>query len=1093
MHATQASRFSHQLELFGGPTLRNVDGGLVALSPAHEALLTLVGGSGSRGLSRQRAIWLLWEEDDGPRARHRLRQLLHEVGVRLGFRPLEGGGGDAVSLNPATVASDLDDFFAALKPGTLSRALDFERRGFGSSLRRVPGEAFEDWLTAKRVSLRRELHDAAAGQWDSHGQAGSDWSNARDAAEVLFALDPSETSLQKVVQARAAMGHVGLAEAAFAEFARGLAPGCDPAPDTLELMERVNRLRPTRPSSLERQNSQPPLVGRRAHLHQALEALDRVTGDVFVFLMIRGDAGVGKSRLLDEVLRQGHLRGFRCLKAHPGELERRIPLNPLVDMLGQPEIEPYVISLEDPWRAVVASLLPNLPRGMDPPVVPYITEASLSRRLYDAFTHLLAALSSSQPTLLFIDDLQWADETTIALLQFAQKRWKNGTIGVVATVRDDLVASGQEAARYLGGSKELPVTTIELQDLTEDDAVRLVNLVAGGSLGKETCAQLCAFGGRNPLFLNELTRDYLLGKIQLPRIPGDASLIPVSLRQLVDPRLEELRPEAAVAAAHLAVWGRAASVSDLAELLATTLTKCTQWVDELERSRLVVVERGSVVIAHQLFRGAIYHGLTAARRTLLHRSIAEYLTTTHNPQPGELAVHYFHAGEAAKAAVHCRTAADRATEKGAVAEAAYFLQLLIENAMDDCSKAEATGDLARVLHMNREIHRANPLLELAATRLRAIGHSARALRLDIRRVEGLAEIGATPMSELLDRLASIRTAARNAGDDEALAFALDTELHLLHRSGRVTEVCQLMEEIRLCAQSEDSNARCQANASLAMNVLFGDESEGLECAREAVRIAEVEDLKDYALVSMNRLLVALLCRGLGKSREASELLDRATAHAKRCGDVALRFFLASNRGVAHFDAGELDEASTAFDEAGSVITKETEAALLRVNRHCNLGELAFHAGDLHGALDHFRQTEELLGSATRPADVAQIVNAGIGLCCLDLGLIAEARRREAQLEPLPVTWTFDPSLVLAFRARLLERRGNPAAALELLRSQREALKDRLPPAWLRTLLLELRLARKCGRDDWRAMLQEGIEVADRLNYSVRAAEFRACL
>lgn len=1083
----------YRLELFGGPTVRDPGGVAVPLSPGHEVLLSLVWGHGERGLQRAKAIRLLWEEEDSPRGRHRLRQLLHEVVTRLGFRPVISEDTDTIHPDPDALPSDLDDYAAALGRSDLRQALAVVRKGFASGLRRLPGEAFEDWLEAKRVALRRDLRDAAAKKWDRHRQGDTDWPNARDAAEVLYALDPSESSLRKVAEARAATGQVGLAEAAFAEYERHLPPEDRPSPETVALMERIGRLGTTRISDSEGQDDRPPLVGRRTHLEKALNVLDQVKHETFEFLLIRGEAGVGKTRLFDEVMREAYLRGFRCLEARPAELERHIPLNPLVDMVSRPEITPYILSLEDPWRAVVASLLPTLPDGMDPPVVPYITETSLSRRLYDAFTYLLAGISGDQPTLLFIDDLQWADDTTIAVLQFAQKRWKKGAIGVVATVRDDLVTSSQGVSNYLSAGKDLPVSGIELQDLTDSDAIRLVDLVADGSLDRETCSQLCALGGRNPFYLIELTKDYLAGRIQLPELPGDALLIPISLRQLVDPRLEGLSPEASSTAAHLAVWGRAAPLFGLSHLLATTLDECTRWVEELERSRLVVVERGSVTIAHQLFRGAIYHGMTNARRALLHRTIAEYLTTTDQPLPGELAVHFAEAGDAAHAAVHSRSAADQALENGAVAEAAHFLQLLIENEGDDHLKAEATGDLARVLHMNREILRANPLLELAATRLRVTGNNSRALRLDIRRVEGLAEIGTTPMSELLDRLASIKAAARQARDDEALAFALDTELHLLHRSGKVAEVRQLMMEIRRCAESANATARCQAKASLALNVLFGDGNEGLECAREAVRIAEAEGLKDYALVAMNRLLVALLCRGLTKSAEARGLLEKASANAKHNGDVALRFFLVSNRGVAHFDAGELDEASAAFEEAGGIITRATEAALLRVNRHCNLGELAYQGRDSRGALTHFRQAEELLDGATRPTDVAQIVNAGIGLCYLDLGLITDARRRETLSEPLPDMWTFDPSLVLTFQARLLERRGEPAAALEVIRAQREGLRDRLPSAWLRMLLLEVRLAKKCGREDWRETLHAGIAVADRLGYSVRSAEFRACL
>jgi hypothetical protein len=92
---------------------------------------------------------------------------------------------------------------------------------------------------------------------------------------------------------------------------------------------------------------------------------------------------------MEEVRKEASVAGFRCLDARPVELERRIPLNPLVDMLADPSVAPHIRGLGEPWRAVIASLLPTLPAGMDPPVVPPIAETSLSRRLYDAFATLL--------------------------------------------------------------------------------------------------------------------------------------------------------------------------------------------------------------------------------------------------------------------------------------------------------------------------------------------------------------------------------------------------------------------------------------------------------------------------------------------------------------------------------------------------------------------------------------------------------------------------------------------------------------------------------------------------------------------------------
>jgi hypothetical protein len=720
------------------------------------------------------------------------------------------------------IRCDLESFRTALRLGELQEAMALLQKGFCTHLRRSPGQEFDDWLVAKREGLRRDLRETAARIY---------------AAETLHSLDPSrEATLRMVIEARAMTGSPEEAEAALETFLESLPSGMQVDPSTRALIERVRALSlQVGPST--KTGDPPPLIGRKEDLDASRAMLSRVREGSFEFLLLKGEAGVGKTRLLDEIRREAHLKGFRCLHSRPVELEQHIPLNLLIDALSIPAVGRHLRTLQSPWKAVLGVLLPHLLEESEPLEVPHIEETSLSRRLYDAFSLLFSQLAAEEPTVLFVDDLQWADATTIAVLQFSQRRWRSGPLGIVASIRPDLVQGGTDVAKYLSESRSQPVTDLELRDLEEEDAERLVQAVAEGSLGPVTRQRICALGGRSPFYLIELTRDYLAGHLQLPELPSDTISIPISIRHLLDPRLETLTKEASAVASFLAVWGRWAPISSLTQLCGTTLEACTTHIEELERRRLVMIERGTVRVAHELFRGALYHRLSEARRAYYHRTLAEYLLSTDQPAPGELAVHFARAGERDKAAEFGREAADAALESGAIAEAAHFLQVVTENVKDFGLKAKATGDLAKVLHMNREIVRASPVLELAAIRLRESDDHPRALRMDIWRVDGLAEVGAIPMPDLLDRLRTIKMSARAAEDWEALALALDSQLHLLHRSGKVAAIRELFTEILECADKGDSAASCLTNASLAMDVLFGDGSEALDRARTVPRVA----------------------------------------------------------------------------------------------------------------------------------------------------------------------------------------------------------------------------------------------------------------
>jgi tetratricopeptide (TPR) repeat protein len=1006
---------------------------------------------------------------------------------RLDLESLGLSGDEVLDPDRRLIRCDLEDFRTALRLGELPEAIALLQKGFCTHLRRRPGQEFDDWLTAKREGLRRDLRATAARIWDATHPVG-DWRSARDAAEALHALDPHrEASLRMVIEARAMTGSTRGAEAALETFLESLPTGRELDQLTQSLMDRVRALS-QQVGPRVAMGDPPPLFGRKPDLEASRAMLGRVREGSFEFLLLKGEAGVGKTRLLDEIRREAHLKGFRCIHSRPVELERHIPLNPLIDALSVPAVGRHLRALHSPWKAVLGVLLPHLLEESAPLEVPPIEETSLSRRLYEAFSLLFSHLAAEEPTLLFIDDLQWADATTIAVLQFIQRRWQSGPLGIVASIRPDLVQRGTDIAKYLSESRSQPVTDVELRDLEEEDAEKLVQAVADGSLDPATRLRLCALGGRSPFYLIELTRDYLAGHLQLPELPSDTISIPISIRQLLDPRLETLSKEASAVASYLAVWGRWAPISALTHLCGTTLEACTTHVEELERRRLITIEKGTVRVAHELFRGALYHRLSEARRAYFHRRLAEYLLSTEQPAPGELAVHFARAGERDKAAEFGREAADAALESGAIAEAAHFLQVVTENVTDLGLKAEATGDLAKVLHMNREIVRASPILELAAARLREGENPARALRMDIWRVDGLAEVGATPMPDLLDRLRSIKVAARVAGDWEALALALDSELHLLHRSGKVAAIQQLFREILECADRGDSAAACLANASLAMDVLFGDGVEALDRARSAVRIAESESVaRQYLFKAQTRLVLVLIYSGQLLSTEAQGLLRRASAQSRSSGDITLRFYLESNRGVFAMEAGDLDAAEIAFERAAPILEKRAQGTP-HLNLLCNRGELCIQRQSYSEGLSWLNRAQ-LLVSPSSPVYLADLVNAGLGICSLELGCLSEARELEAQALDDPNHWYFDPTLKVDFQSRMLMKRGERVEATEAISRTANTIRSRLPAIWIKLVLLESRLRRRYGASA-PSCLQEALRVSESLGLTTRGDQLR---
>ena len=1076
-----------RVELFGRPRVHMPDGP-VGLSPLQLALVALVYGHGSRGLGRPSAARFLWRREADSDTRHRIRQLLVDIRSKTAAGLIETVGDDLRARSD--VSCDLTDFERFLDQGTLFAAASLLREGFAELPPSAVCDEFLDWRTAINVGLVNRLRGRASAKWSRATDRG-DWESTRDAAEALHALDPSDLDvLEKVIEARGRVGDIEAAERTYAAHLESVGPAQEAAPRIQNAIQRVRYL--AHASQGVRRSGPPvPLIGRREALEAARTLFQHVENGVFGFVLISGESGIGKTRLLQELHRDALLRDFRCLSAQAVELESRIPLNPLIDALREVDLQPHLEALGRPWSAVIGAVLPSGTLGEPAGELPPIQESALPRRLLDAFLLLLQQLARSQPTLLFIDDLQWADATTIAALQFVQRRWIGGPMGIMATVRPDLVQRDDPVAKYLSRSEGLDIQRVELHELSAEDALQLVEHVGGGQIGESHCRKICALAGLHPLYLTELTRDYLAGRLNLQGLPATELVIPVSLEEIFKARIQHLGSRSMKIAGLLAVGARPLKVDAIAALAGVALDEATDAIEELRRARLVESEHDRVRIVHELFRSAIYRDLGELRRALYHRALAAHILGEGAVESsgGELAIHYARAGECELAARYGWVAADRAMETGTVAEAVHFYQLVAENEEDTAKRAEATAGLARALHLGRDINRANPMLELAAGQLRATGRTADALRLDIKRIEGLAEVEALPIGALTDGLRQLKQQASNGADWEAVALALDVELHLLHRAGDVPGIRRIFAEMREVAQMGSVEAAILTHAGLALGVLFDNPEEALLSARQAVDLSL--DCRGYRLMALIRLMVVLQYRGMLELPSSAPIVEEARALADRTGDVLLRFSIESNLAVAALDAGDLERADVLMVRATSRLGA-ADMAISRFNQTNNRAELALAQHDYGKAAEAFTEAATYLGLTT-PSYMQDLVTAGLGLCALETGDLAEARRREVDLSEAPPSWHFDPTTILAFRSRLLDRRGRHHDALLLLQSSASDLEHRLVLAWLKVRALEVRLMIRRRVGGARQIALDAKGRAEDLHLSHRVREFTELL
>ena len=271
-----------------------------------------------------------------------------------------------------------------------------------------------------------------------------------------------------------------------------------------------------------------PLVGREPELrflHTRL--ITPKTRPQLIVVM--GEAGIGKTRLIDETGRRIRLDGVRTLAARGAEFEDCIPLNPIIDVLTQLS-EEDLSALGEPWISVLRGLLPITQGVREKTMPPPLRPLSVSRRLMEAFLLLFEQLSGPQPLALFLDDVHWMDETSLAVIQFVRRRAK-GDLTIVLVLTTELIQRRPCVQEFLT-SINAECEHLALEGLDPTAAEEIVDHLTQGCLPTQTLESICALGAGNAFYLTELAAEADAGRIEFTAEP-DEPAIPPSVQNLL--------------------------------------------------------------------------------------------------------------------------------------------------------------------------------------------------------------------------------------------------------------------------------------------------------------------------------------------------------------------------------------------------------------------------------------------------------------------------------------------------------------------------------------------------------------------------------
>jgi len=476
-----------------------------------------------------------------------------------------------------------------------------------------------------------------------------------------------------------------------------------------------------------------PVVGRGAELSELTAALDRAAGFAGGLVFIEGEAGIGKTFLLEETLARARDKGFRCFAGSAEELECHRPFGAIAESLGIgrrgrgpgvafPGEEELRIQLSrmlagdiEETRMLAADITEHPNR--DPPgggvrstetgdgpepsqeeaprttILPGGAESEF--RIVDALVDFVEQLSAAGPIMVALEDLQWSDPSTVLALNRLGREISRLPVALIATLRP--VPRSADLQALLDGLTSRGALRLVLNRLDEAAVAELVEDIVGMPPGPGLLAQLARAGG-NPFFASELVAALqrqgaiaeLEGRAEVESVP-----LPPSLTSAIMQRLSFLSEEALETLQVASILGSSFSVADLAAATGRRVPALTPILTASVRAGILGEDGSNLVFRHDLIRDALYREMPAALRGWWHLAVARVLTDS-GRTADELAEHIVRGAPPGDllAVEWLRTAA-RQAETRSPTVAAELLQRFLERApATDPHRDTALADLA---------------------------------------------------------------------------------------------------------------------------------------------------------------------------------------------------------------------------------------------------------------------------------------------------------------------------------------------------------------------------------------------------------------
>lgn len=618
---------------------------------------------------RSHLAYLLWPDSTDAQAHTNLRNVIHKLRQTLPNADsfLRADRQELQWQPNAPWTLDVQDFEQALaQAGEAKQAKDIvrERQALAKATELYLGDllpnCYDEWVLPERDRLRQEFLRALERLMGLLEQE-RNYDAAISAAQRLLRHDPlHEAAYRHLMRLYAVSGDRVAALRVYHNCTTVLERelGAEPSRATREAYERL--MQTEAPSAEQMILHTPllastPLVGRQQEWAQLQTAWRNTAVGRPHLVVLSGEAGIGKTRLAEELLTWVGRQGIATATAHCYAVEGGLAYAPIAAWLRIDTLRAYLLTLSDVWLTEVARLVPDL--LVDRPDLPRpgpLTESWQRQHLFEALARTM--LAGDRPLLLLLDDMQWSDRETLEWLHYLLRFDDHAPLLLIGTVRTEETQIEHALETLLKSlRREGLVTELELGSLSASETAYLAAHMAGHSLDLNVLTDLYQETEGNPLFVVETVR---AGALEQERPVQQASggvnarpgsMLPPTVQAVITSRLTQLSPVAREVGSVAAVIGRAFTFNVLAKASGSDEDALVRGLDELWQRR-IVREQGEDAydFSHDKLREGAYAALSGARRRMLHRRVAEALESIHlndlDAVSGQIAAHYEQAG-----------------------------------------------------------------------------------------------------------------------------------------------------------------------------------------------------------------------------------------------------------------------------------------------------------------------------------------------------------------------------------------------------------------------------------------------------------------